>query len=76
MKLAARFSAANKGVSFLVMHRGKLTKTGSSATAYSWIVWQRGHVGPVEFDWIPPCRSLLERADDYPADPVVTGSLI
>lgn len=49
----------------VVMHKGRLAPKGSSATAYSWIVWSR----PVlfsRFDWIEPCRKRLERPDDYP----------
>lgn len=26
--------------------------TGSSAVAYCWIVWQKGHIGPTELKWI------------------------
>lgn len=49
----------------VVMHKGKLTAKGSSATAYCWIVWSKGNAGPADFDWIPPCRKRLERSEDY-----------
>lgn len=52
----------------VVIHRGKLTANGSSATAYSWIIWSTGKHDkrkPTEFDWIPPCRKRLERPGDY-----------
>jgi hypothetical protein len=47
------------------MHKGKLTATGSTATAYCWVVWRKRHKGLTEFGWIPPCRKRLERASDY-----------
>lgn len=49
----------------VVMHKGKLSPKGSSATAYCWIVWSRGHQGSTAFDWIAPCRKRLERPSDY-----------
>lgn len=50
----------------VVMHKGKLTATGSSATAYSWVIWttSKPKFG-TEFGWIPPCRKRLEKSDDY-----------
>ena len=53
----------------VVIHRGKLTATGSTATAYCWVVWGAQGVDHTEFDWIPPCRRRLERPGDYPAEP-------
>jgi len=51
----------------VVMHKGKLSKNGSTATAYCWLVWDKASIGePTEFDWIAPCRKKLERAADYP----------
>jgi hypothetical protein len=50
----------------VVMHKGKLTATGSTATAYSWLVWKSDHVGPCTMNWVPPCRKKLERSSDYP----------
>lgn len=52
----------------VVIHKGKLVKKGSSATAYSWVVWQCGPWPSnrnTEFDWIAPCRRRLERPADY-----------
>lgn len=48
----------------VVMHRGKLSAKGSTATAYCWLVWRMGAVG-TRFHWIPPCRKRLERPEDY-----------
>lgn len=50
----------------VVMHKGKLSKTGSTATAYCWVIWLAGHMHPTIFHWIPPCRAELERDEDYP----------
>lgn len=53
----------------VVMHRGKLSAKGSTATAYCWIVWRRGGaVDGTQFHWIPPCRRRLEMAADYQVD--------
>ncbi|MGA0617560.1 hypothetical protein [Paracoccus sp. KR1-242] len=63
----------------VVMHRGRLSEKGSTATAYSWLVWRRGAQGDhTRFHWIPPCRKRLERKSDYPADviPAATGGLL
>lgn len=46
------------------MVKGRLTATGSTATAYCWLVWVMGEEG-TRFVWIPPCRKQLERAEDY-----------
>lgn len=46
----------------VVMHKGKLSAKGSTATAYCWIVWTDGEA---RFRWIAPCRKRLERAEDY-----------
>jgi hypothetical protein len=55
----------------VVMHKGKLAPTGSTATAYCWIVWRPTGPGKMahphaRLGWIEPCRKLLERATDYP----------
>lgn len=52
----------------VVMHKGKLSEKGSSATAYCWMVWIDGEY-PTKLDWIPPCRKRLERPGDYPSEP-------
>lgn len=49
----------------VVMHKGKLSKNGSTATAYCWIVWRKFAPYGVHFHWIPPCRKRLEKASDY-----------
>ena len=60
----------------VVMHKGKLSPKGSTATAYCWIVWlSRPHaVGKMAHPsarlwWIPPCRKRLEHPSDYEAQP-------
>ena len=51
----------------VVIHRGRLAPEGSSATAYSWIVWLKDEEQPADtrLRWIPPCRKHLERTSDY-----------
>lgn len=52
----------------VVMHRGRLSANGSTATAYCWLVWEQGQIGSgrmPRFDWIAPCRRRLERKSDY-----------
>ncbi len=52
----------------VVMHHGKLSKSGSTATAYCWVVWSKGvPQARTTFHWIAPCRKRLERDADYPA---------
>jgi hypothetical protein len=51
----------------VVIHKGKLSAKGSTATAYCWLVWIKGENG-THFDWIAPCRKRLERISDYPAE--------
>lgn len=51
------------------MVKGRLTATGSTATAYCWLVWIDGEPN-TRFVWIPPCRRKLEREGDYPVDEV------
>lgn len=46
------------------MVKGRLDAKASTATAYAWVVWQRGETD-TRFRWIPPCRKRLERAGDY-----------
>lgn len=48
----------------VVMHKGKLSPRGSTATAYCWLVWLTLGEGTT-FQWIPPCRKELERPEDY-----------
>jgi hypothetical protein len=54
----------------VVMHKGVLSATGSTATAYCWIIWHPASVGKMahpstHLRWIAPCRKRLERASDY-----------
>lgn len=64
----------------VVMHKGRLSAKGSTATAYCWIVWRKDVVGDApRFHWIGPCRRRLERDGDYPAEDVaeaVEGALL
>lgn len=53
----------------VVMHKGKLSPNGSTATAYCWIIWDKRLVAAeTRFDWIGPCRKTWERPDDYPEE--------
>lgn len=47
------------------MIKGRVDEKASSATAYMWIVWRKGHGATTRVVWIPPCRKALERPDDY-----------
>jgi len=47
------------------MVRGRLDKKASTATGYSWIVWEKSYVGEPKLVWVPPCRKALERDRDY-----------
>lgn len=49
----------------VVLHKGKLSENGSTATAYCWVVWQKYNVSPTRFAWISPCRKRLEKPGDY-----------
>ena len=50
----------------VVMHKGKLSANGSTATAYCWLVWDMADdTDDTYFDWIRPCRKQLERPEDY-----------
>ena len=49
----------------VVIHKGKLSANGSTATAYSWVVFLKERQQETVFDWIAPCRKRLERLDDY-----------
>ena len=51
----------------VVMHKGKLSPKGSTATAYCWLVWMDDTANRTELHWIPPCRKRLERTGDYDA---------
>ncbi|RMF03097.1 MAG: methyltransferase [Alphaproteobacteria bacterium] len=54
------------------IHKGRVVRNGSTATAYCWVVWLRETPilsaqmpAPTMFAWIPPCRKQLEKEDDY-----------
>lgn len=47
------------------MFKGRVDPKGSSATAYCWMVWEKGYTGNTNLFWIPPCRKRLEKAEDY-----------
>lgn len=52
----------------LPMFKGRLVRDGSTATAYSWLVWHNERTS-ISFltqkRWIPPCRKRLEKDSDY-----------
>lgn len=48
------------------MVRGRLDPKASTATDYSWIVWNKGYAGDTRLDVIDPCRKRLEQPGDYP----------
>lgn len=53
----------------VVMHKGRLSEKGSTATSYCWLVWIKGQEQHhPQFHWLAPCRKRLERAGDYPAE--------
>lgn len=47
------------------MVKGRLDPSVSSATSYCWVLWLQKPVEHTRFDWIAPCRSRLERPEDY-----------
>jgi hypothetical protein len=54
----------------VVMHHGKLSKEGSTATAYCWLVWDlHNRDRDTRFHWIAPCRKRLERDSDFETCP-------
>lgn len=48
----------------VVMHKGKLSPDGSTATAYAWLVWA-DRAADTKLRWIAPCRKRLEKPEDY-----------
>jgi len=50
----------------VVIHEGKLSARGSTATAYCWVIWRKNsdQTAP-RFQWIEPKRKRLERDGDY-----------
>lgn len=56
----------------VVMHKGKLSANGSTATAYCWLVFGPSNAGKMarpsaRLTWLAPCRKRLERPSDYEA---------
>jgi predicted RNA methylase len=47
------------------MVKGRLDRKASTATGYTWIVWEKVGIRPTELVWIPPCRKILEKDSDY-----------
>ena len=53
------------------IHKGRLVRKGSTATAYCWLVWvlEGKRLSPwnpiTQLAWIPPCRKRMERDGDY-----------
>ena len=47
------------------MVKGRLDAKASTATGYSWFVWEKKMSDSPELIWIPPCRRTLEREGDY-----------
>ena len=49
----------------LPMVKGRVDRKASTATSYSWFVWQKGMAYGCRKMWIPPCRKQLECEGDY-----------
>lgn len=47
------------------MVKGRLDKKASTATGYAWIVWEKNTGTESRLLWVPPCRKILERENDY-----------
>jgi hypothetical protein len=47
------------------MFKGRVDEFGSTATAYCWLIWRKGHYQTTQFHWLAPCRKRLERPGDY-----------
>ena len=47
------------------MVQGRLDQKASTATGYSWIVWEKSFVGEPRLLWVSPCRKALEIDGDY-----------
>lgn len=50
------------------MFKGRLDRTGSTATAYCWMIWRTLTRKATHFHWLAPCRKRLERDSDYPSE--------
>jgi len=49
----------------VVIHQGRLSPEGSTATAYCWMMFNTVPAKQTKLDWIAPCRKRLERKSDY-----------
>ena len=47
------------------MVKGRLDASASTATGYAWFVWIKDYTENSKLIWIPPCRKLLEKNQDY-----------
>lgn len=47
------------------MVKGRLDGKATTATGYAWLVWEKKIGTEPRLMWVPPCRKLLERANDY-----------
>jgi len=48
------------------MVKGRLDPKATTATAYAWFVWlPRERTNITQVLWIPPCRTELEKEEDY-----------
>ena len=58
------------------MFKGHLNRSGSTATAYCWLVWDlHNRDRDTRFHWLAPCRKRLERDSDYePVAPLFAGA--
>ena len=56
------------------MVKGRVDKKASTATGYAWLVWEKDCKRPSEVFWIPPCRKILERENDYQQAPRLNDS--
>jgi len=47
------------------MVKGRLDRKASTATGYAWVIWRKPLMEHTRLIWIPPCRKILERLNDY-----------
>ena len=47
------------------MVKGRLDRKASTATGYAWIIWENETKIKSKLTWIPPCRTELQRDEDY-----------
>lgn len=48
--------------------KGRVSRHATTMTAYAWFVWIKDQPPRTALEWIPPCRSTLERPGDYPPE--------